>query len=69
MSRKPRVDRSPEEKWQIIQEGIKSGNVTTGITWVTITARRLRRSNQYFSTYVVAISTFGNCAAGKLSKH
>src|ERR1700704_7149585 len=28
MSRKPRVDRSPEEKWQIIQEGIKSGNVS-----------------------------------------
>jgi len=23
-----RVDRSPEEKWQIIQEGIKSGNVS-----------------------------------------
>ncbi|HLZ12410.1 MAG TPA: hypothetical protein VKP58_07475 [Candidatus Acidoferrum sp.] len=28
MSRKPRVDRSPEEKWQIVQEGIKSGNVS-----------------------------------------
>jgi transposase-like protein len=28
MSRKPRVARSPEEKWQIIQEGIKSGNVS-----------------------------------------
>ena len=28
MGRKPRVDRSPEEKWQIIQEGIKSGNVS-----------------------------------------
>ncbi len=28
MSRKPRVDRSPDEKWQIIQEGIKSGNVS-----------------------------------------
>ena len=25
MGRKPRVDRSPEEKWQIVQEGIKSG--------------------------------------------
>ena len=24
MGRKPRVDRSPEEKWQIVQEGIKS---------------------------------------------
>ena len=23
MSGKPRVDRSPEEKWQIIQEGLK----------------------------------------------
>ena len=28
MSRKPRIDRTPEEKWQIIQEGIKSGNVS-----------------------------------------
>src|SRR5258706_15868696 len=28
MSRKPRVDRTPEEKWQIVQEGIKSGNVS-----------------------------------------
>jgi transposase-like protein len=26
MGRKPRVDRSPEEKWQIVQKGIKSGN-------------------------------------------
>jgi hypothetical protein len=24
MGRKPRVDRSPEENWQIVQEGIKS---------------------------------------------
>lgn len=23
MGRKPRVDRSPEEKWQIVQEGIQ----------------------------------------------
>ena len=28
MSRKPRIDRTPEEKWQIIQEGLKSGNVS-----------------------------------------
>ena len=28
MGRKPRVDRSPEEKWQIVQEGIKSRNVS-----------------------------------------
>jgi len=28
MSRKPRVDRTPEEKWQILQEGLKSGNVS-----------------------------------------
>jgi transposase len=27
MSRKARVDRSVEEKWQIVQEGLKSGNV------------------------------------------
>lgn len=28
MGRKPRVDRSPEEKWQIVQEAMKSGNVS-----------------------------------------
>ena len=28
MGRKLRVDRTPEEKWQIVQEGIKSGNVS-----------------------------------------
>jgi len=28
MARRPRVDRSLEEKWQIVQEGIKSGNVS-----------------------------------------
>jgi transposase len=28
MGRRPRIERSPEEKWQIVQEGIKSGNVS-----------------------------------------
>jgi len=28
MGMKPRVDRTPEEKWQIVQEGMKSGNVS-----------------------------------------
>ena len=28
MGRKPRVERTPEEKWQIVQEGFKSGNVS-----------------------------------------
>jgi len=28
MGRKPRIERSAEEKWQIVQEGIKSGNVS-----------------------------------------
>jgi transposase-like protein len=27
MSRKPRVQRTPEEKWQIVLEGLKSGNL------------------------------------------
>lgn len=27
MLRKPRVQRTPEEKWQIVLEGLKSGNV------------------------------------------
>ena len=27
MSRKPRIQRTPEEKWQIVLEGLKSGNV------------------------------------------
>jgi len=26
MGRRPRVDRTPEEKWEVVQEGIKSGN-------------------------------------------
>jgi hypothetical protein len=28
MCRKPRVGRSPEEKWQIVPDGINSGNVS-----------------------------------------
>jgi transposase-like protein len=28
VSKKPRVTRSPEEKWQILQEGLKSGNIS-----------------------------------------
>jgi transposase-like protein len=28
MGREPRVDRSPEEKWQIVHESIKSANVS-----------------------------------------
>jgi len=28
MGRRPRIDRTPEEKWQIVQEGIKGGNVS-----------------------------------------
>ncbi|MEK7281185.1 MAG: transposase [Chloroflexota bacterium] len=27
MSRKPRVQRSPEEKWEIVLEGMRSGNI------------------------------------------
>ena len=27
MGRKPRVDQTPEENWQIVQEGMKCGNV------------------------------------------
>jgi transposase-like protein len=28
MSRKPRVQKTPEEKWQIVLEAVKSGNVS-----------------------------------------
>ena len=28
MGRKPRVNRSPEEKWQIVHERVRSGNVS-----------------------------------------
>jgi len=28
MGRRPRVHRTPEEKWPIVQEGIRSGNVS-----------------------------------------
>src|SRR3972149_5589979 len=27
MSRKPRVQRTPEEKWEIVLEGLRSGNI------------------------------------------
>ncbi len=27
MSRKPRGQRAPEEKWEIVQEGLQSGNI------------------------------------------
>lgn len=27
MSRKPQVKRSPDEKWEIVQEGLRSGNI------------------------------------------
>jgi len=27
MSRKPRVERTPEEKWEIVLEGLRSGNI------------------------------------------
>ena len=51
MGRKPRVDRSPEEKWQILQEGMKSGNVSEtcrryGIAPTLITAGRMKRSRE-----------------------
>ncbi len=32
MSRKPRVQTTPEEKWQIVLESLKSGNVAE--TWL-----------------------------------
>jgi transposase-like protein len=62
MGRKPRVDRSPEEKWQIVQEGIKSGNVSetcrnhmffkhgtarTSLYWVRTRWWRSGLDNQY----------------------
>jgi transposase len=28
MGRKPQVKRSPEEKWEILQEGLRSGNIS-----------------------------------------
>ena len=27
MSRKPRVQRTPEEKWEVVLEGLQSGNI------------------------------------------
>ena len=27
MSRKPRVERTPEEKWEIVLEALRSGNI------------------------------------------
>jgi hypothetical protein len=44
MGRRPRVDRTPEEKWRMVQEGIKSGHRLGDVpaTWhftVTVFAR------------------------------
>jgi transposase-like protein len=36
MGRKPRVNRTPEEKWGIVQEGIKSGNISETCRWYGI---------------------------------
>ena len=49
--RKPRVDRSPEEKWRIVQEGLKSGNVSEtcrrhGIAANLFIAGRMKRSRE-----------------------
>jgi hypothetical protein len=47
MGRKPRVGRSPEEKWQIVQEGIKSGKsqrrvITGSLRFCSISGRMKR---------------------------
>jgi transposase-like protein len=42
MSRKPKVQRTPEEKWQIVLEGLKSGNVAE-------TCRKYGRSHLRFT--------------------
>jgi transposase-like protein len=51
MSGKPRVDRSPEEKWQIVQGGIKGGNVSEtcrryGIAETLYYCRKDKRSRE-----------------------
>lgn len=38
MSRRARVQRSPEEKWQIVLEGLKSGNIAETCRKYEITA-------------------------------
>jgi transposase-like protein len=54
MGRKPRVDRSPEEKWQIVQEGIKSGNVSE-------TCRRQLRQKHREGIRRFEVLRDGNC--------
>ena len=49
MGRKPRIERTAEEKWQILQEGPKSGNVFEtcrrhGIAQRCSIAGRMKRS-------------------------
>jgi hypothetical protein len=34
MGRKQRVDSTPEEKWEIVQEGITIGNVSETCRWL-----------------------------------
>ena len=51
MGRKRRVNRSPEEQWQVVQEGISGGNVqrrvgVTGSLPIFITPGRMKRSKE-----------------------
>ena len=46
MGRKPRVDRSPEGKWQILQEDIMNGNVSETCWRHGIAAGRMKRNRE-----------------------
>jgi len=51
MGRKPRVDRSPEEKWQIVQEASRAGTsrrrvVAMGSLRVCFIAGRMKRNRE-----------------------
>jgi hypothetical protein len=52
MGRRPRADRTPDEKWQIVQEGVKSGGVSE-------TCRRHGISPSRFSSQPHSVSDVG----------
>jgi transposase len=68
MGRRPRVDRTPEEKWQIVQEGIKSGNVSETCRRHGISPSLLYRWKDEAEAGAKAALGVKNAAAGETEK-
>ena len=49
MSRKPRVERTPEEKWEVVLEGLRSGNIAETCRRYGIAPNLYYRWKDYFN--------------------